>query len=334
MPSSSMSTRERLRAILSGKPVDRLPMVEWAMWWDKTIGRWKTEGLPQNLNDRYEINRYFGQDVWKQFWIGSRRASCPQPKSHGQGIISNMDDYQNLRQHLYPDLDKDFLVNLRSVAAEQQRNEIGVWVTVEGFFWFARTLLGVENHLYAFYDQPELLHAINTDLEQWQQRIFQQFQTVLTPDFMTFAEDMSYNLGPMLSPDQYQAVMDPYYKRIIPRLRSDGIVPIVDSDGDVTLALPWFLSSGMAGLLPLERQAGVDVAALRAANPQAVLIGAFDKMTMPQGEAAMRAEFERLLPTAKQGRFIISCDHQTPPGVSLENYSIYMRLFEEYARKA
>jgi len=63
-------------------------------------------------------------------------------------------------------------------------------------------------------------------------------------------------------------------------------------------------------------------------------IGHFDKMTMPAGEAAMRSEFERLLPIAAQGGFIISVDHQTPPGVSLENYRIFLRLFEEYAIKA
>lgn len=29
----------------------------------------------------------------------------------------------------------------------------------------------------------------------------------------------------------------------------------------------------------------------------------------------------------------MSVDHQTPPGVSLENYRIYSKLYNEYARK-
>ena len=28
------------------QPVDRLPRWEWAMWWDKTLARWRSEGLP------------------------------------------------------------------------------------------------------------------------------------------------------------------------------------------------------------------------------------------------------------------------------------------------
>jgi uroporphyrinogen-III decarboxylase len=56
-------------------------------------------------------------------------------------------------------------------------------------------------------------------------------------------------------------------------------------------------------------------------------------MVMNKGEAEMRKEFERLLPVAAKGGFIISCDHQTPPGVSFNDYKIYLRLFREYAGK-
>ena len=55
---------------------------------------------------------------------------------------------------------------------------------------------------------------------------------------------------------------------------------------------------------------------------------------MSAGEAAMRAEFERLLPAAAAGGFIPGCDHQTPPEVSLENYTLYLSLFREYAVEA
>jgi len=62
------------------------------------------------------------------------------------------------------------------------------------------------------------------------------------------------------------------------------------------------------------------------------MIGHFDKMMMDKGESAMRVEFERLVPLMKTGGFIPSVDHQTPPGVSLEQYRLYLRLLEEYTR--
>ena len=57
-------------------------------------------------------------------------------------------------------------------------------------------------------------------------------------------------------------------------------------------------------------------------------------MTMNKGEDVMRAEFERVPPTATKGGFIPACDHQTPPGVSLDDYKLYLSLFAEYADKA
>jgi uroporphyrinogen-III decarboxylase len=151
---------------------------------------------------------------------------------------------------------------------------------------------------------------------------------------MTFAEDMSYNEGPMLSVKLFDEFMRPYYNRVIPALRKHGILSIIDSDGDITIPAHWFTAAGLDGILPLERQAGVDIAALRAEHPRMRFIGHFDKMTMDKGERAMRAEFERLLPTAAKGGFLISCDHQTPPGVSYESYRTYLSLFKEYADMA
>lgn len=95
--------------------------------------------------------------------------------------------------------------------------------------------------------------------------------------------------------------------------------------------IPWLIEVGVDGLLPWEKQSGVDVAAVRAAHPDFLMIGAFDKLCMHRGEAAMRAEFERLLPLMRQGGFIPSVDHQTPPGVSLAQYRHYLKLLREYA---
>jgi hypothetical protein len=44
-----MNNVERFRRVLRFEPVDRLPCIEWAPWWDQTIARWKGEGLPVEM---------------------------------------------------------------------------------------------------------------------------------------------------------------------------------------------------------------------------------------------------------------------------------------------
>jgi hypothetical protein len=325
-----MLSRDRWNAVMNFQPVDRLPILEWAGWWDQTIARWTREGLPAGLS-LMESHRHLGLDLHNQSWFPmTTHPDALIPAYHGGPIITSLDDYLKLRPLLYPD-------NIVDPADWAQRfvlqsaQDVLIWFTFSGFFWWPRTLLGIEPHLFAFYDQPELLHAINQDLANFMIRTLAKLSPLGTPDFMTFGEDFSYNHGPMLSEAQFDEFLLPYYRQIIPRLKEKGIWVIIDSDGDISRAIPWMQRAGFDGVLPLERQAGVDVAQIRNNYPSFRIVGGFDKMVMDKGEQALRKEFERLIPVAKKGGFVISVDHQTPPAVSYRNYQLYLKLFREYA---
>ena len=98
------------------------------------------------------------------------------------------------------------------------------------------------------------------------------------------------------------------------------------------MLVPWLQAVGVDGVLPLERQAGVDACRLRQLYPNLRMVGHYNKLVMNQGEAAIRAEFDRIVPLMKSGGFIPSVDHQTPPGVSLEEYRIYVQILKEYSK--
>ena len=118
------------------------------------------------------------------------------------------------------------------------------WFTLEGFFWFPRTLLGIEPHLYAFYDRPELLHRMNQDQVDFSLRLLERLFRRYRPEFMTFAEDLSYNHGPMLSRELFDEFLVPCYRQLIPVLHEHGVKVFVDSDGDVSECLGWFRDAG------------------------------------------------------------------------------------------
>jgi hypothetical protein len=313
--------------------VDRLPMVEWASYWDKTLERWRGEGLPADITDRQAVRDHLGLDPWRQFWVRAIGPNAPPPAYHGSGILCDADGYTRMLPNLYP-RDAFDQAQLRAWAEQRRRGDLVVSVVLEGFFWFPRRLLGIERHLFAFHDQPDLIHRINSDLLAFQLRVLDETCAILTPDFAHIAEDMSYNHGPMLSRGCFDGFLTPYYRRLVPALKERNIRVFVDSDGDVTSLVPWVEAVGVEGMLPWERQAGCDVVQARRDRPRFLMIGAFDKMVMKRGEAAMRAEFERLLPVMRQGGFIPGVDHQTPPEVSLDMYRTYLALLREYCHAA
>lgn len=324
-----MNHVERFRAVMDFQPVDRLPRWEWAMWWDQTIDRWRHEGLPRELESVFDIAQYFGLDPYQQFWFSTTDPTIEAVQHHVEGIVSNMDDYLRLRPQFFPD-HGPAIESMRPWAKRQQRGEAVVWITLEGYFWFPRTLMGFTKISLAFYDQPELIHRINSDLTDFNLDIIERVSRTCRPTFATIAEDMSYNHGPMISERHFDEFIAPYYRRIVPRLRELGASILVDTDGDVTRLAPWLMREGLDGVLPLERQAGVDGMTLRRQYPRLRMVGHFDKMTMTRGEKEMQNEFERLRPLMASGGFIPSVDHQTPPGVSLEQYRTYLKLLNEY----
>lgn len=331
---NKLTNRERFRRLMSGEgPIDRVPALEWASWWDKTITLWEQNGMPSGL-DTQELYDYFQLDSIAQFWFPHKTEDCPQDVSHGSGIIETFEDYERIRPYILPENAVELMrEQIEQTLPRYQSGETIVWYTIEGFFWWPRVLFGIENHLYAFYDQPELYHRICEDLLQWQIKIIDDFAKYMHADFMTIAEDMSYNLGPMLSEELYNEFMKPYYLRLIPEIKKHGTKVFIDSDGDITKAVPWFVSSGIEGILPLERQAGVDLAKLRQDWPELLMMGGFDKMCMFKGPEAIAAEFKRLRPTIEQGRYLPAMDHQTPPGVSMENYRYYINLLKQQTMK-
>ena len=325
-----MNHVERFRAVMAFQPVDRLPKWEWAMWWDKTIARWRGEGLPDGLcDDVFAIHEYFGLDPYKQFWFSTTDPTIEAVQHHVEGCVSNMDDYRRIRSHLFPD-HSAAIAQMAPWIRRQADGDAVVWITLEGFFWFPRTLMGFTKLMLAYYDQPELIHLINQDLLDFNLRLLDQIGKMGRPTFMSIAEDMSYNNGPMISPEICDRFLSPYYRRMLECTSEMNMMTFVDTDGNVTKLIPWLQSLGLHGVLPLERQAGVDGNELRKRFPTLRMIGHFDKMVMPLGETEMRAEFDRLTPLVTTGGFIPSVDHQTPPGVSLEQYRIYLRLLGEY----
>ena len=331
-----MNNVERFNAVLNFEKPDRLPVIEWASWWNETVRRWHTEGLSQTV-PWDEIQTHLGLDYIQRIWLPLLTPDCPRPASHGAPLIESEEDYEAFKQYLYPNethsnYQRKF-ETLRSLADRHDAGDAVIWYSYDGFFWFPRVLMGIENHLYSFYDEPELYHRICEDLADYIIGQLPKIYAVCKPDFMVISEDMSYNNGPMISKTLFDEFLLPYYKKIVPEIKKYGTKVIVDTDGDVSMMIPWLIRAGIDGVLPLERQAGVDLVKLKAQYPDFLFIGGFDKMTMSEGEEAMRKEFDRLAPVMRAGGYIPSCDHQTPPGVSLENYQIYVRLLKEYAEK-
>jgi uroporphyrinogen decarboxylase len=198
-----------------------------------------------------------------------------------------------------------------------------------GAFSSLRTLFGFEQMMFAFFDDPQLVHDVLGHLTELWLALFEETLSQTDVDYAYFWEDMSYKSGSMVSPRIFREFLMPVYKRINAFFRAHGLdIVLLDTDGSVWDLIPLFLESGVTGLYPFEVRAGMDVAEVRAKYPRLQMMGGIDKTALELGPAAIDAELRRVAPVVKSGGYIPGVDHYVHPGVPWEYFHYYRHALE------
>lgn len=209
---------------------------------------------------------------------------------------------------------------------DSEREGYSVRFRISGFFWTLRELFGDEEHMYAYYDEPELLHEINEFILKTYLICLDKIMAWVKPEVLLIEEDLSGSGGPMISGGLFDEFVGKYYKKLIPFLKSKGAANVfIDTDGDFRMLIPNMLQAGVEGFLPVDVNAGMDIVKIREAFPHVKLIGGFNKLKIAEGPEAIDQEFRRLQPVIRQGGYLPGADHQVAPSTSLQNYQYYIR---------
>lgn len=306
-------------------------------WWDQTVKNWTEQGLPAEYAagdlDAYE--GYLGFDGLKRINFG-----IPYGRYCKQGDITDWESWKKLKEQLREDLESYWTYGrleeyFGCYREGHERGDFSIQFFITGFFWFPRDLFGIEEHLYAFYDEPELMHDMNQFLLEMYLKYLPKITDMLQPELIYISEDLSGKNGPMLSPDCFEEFVASYYRKLIPVLKEHGVKNIfVDTDGDFRLLIPNFMAAGVEGFLPVDVNAGVDIVDVRREFPTLKFMGGFNKLAVVEGKEAIDREFERLLPVIRQGGYIPGIDHQAAPNTPYENYVYYIGRLKEIMKQA
>jgi uroporphyrinogen-III decarboxylase len=252
--------------------------------------------------------------------------------------VENMADWEALKERLDPNTPGRFPANWAELVPQLNAREhvLVAGQTEIGFFGWHRDLMGVENLLFAYFEQPELIHAISRHKVEFTKAMYSRLMKDLKYDYVFFWEDMAFKNGPLISPAMFREFMLPYYKDLIGYFKSlrPDLKVILDSDGDITQLIPLFIEGGVDGLLPFECAAGMDIVKVAQQYPDLVIVGGIDKMEIAKGPAAIDAELEKKLPAMfKRGGYLPSLDHHVPPEVSFDNFRYYIEKTREIYRR-
>ncbi len=353
-----MTNRERERCTLDfKKPSDRGSVEETFSPWNLTFDRFVSEGVPTDImNTEYKsayheaerympiawgdgianYEKYFGFDAVRRISMvlpfrrieEEFKASLPEK-------VTSEEDWERLKEYSDKVFEKYFTDEIITalftpLKEAHASGEYSVRMNIEGFFWTPRILFGIEEHLYAFYDYPELMHDMCSYILDAYMKYLPKILDIIPADVVYIMEDLSGKTGPMLSHAMFDEFMGEYYKKLIPMLKQHGVGNVfVDTDGDFKTLIPNFIKAGVDGFLPMDVNAGMDIVAVRKEFPNLKFIGGYNKLCIAEGKEAIDKEFERIMPVIKQGGFIPGSDHQVAPSTSLEDYKYYISKLKE-----
>lgn len=208
---------------------------------------------------------------------------------------------------------------------------------VVGGYMYLRSLIGPEQLLYMFYDDPELIHAC---MRQWfivADSVIERHQKEVSIDQILLDEDICYNHGPLISPDMIREFLMPYYQQLLKNARArrlDRSRPLnyhIATDGLFDPVMDLYREMGMGCASPFEAAAGTDVIRTGRKYPDLLISGGLDKREMARGKEAIDRMVDRILPVMKKrGGYIPTCDHGVPEEVRLEDYLYLRKRLQEF----
>lgn len=316
-----MTLRERFNKVTHFQEVDRIPNAEFAYWGD-TLNRWREEGMPEGV----DINAYFGLDCnflgYEQAIPVDLTSPMPHPPKHP---ISSMDDFEEAKELYNPHSPERYPQNWDALVESHKKSNSPLGLRTNGFFGQPRAWMSFSRICLAYYDKPDLLHAMG---DFWADFVIDASRKALEEvdiDYVLFWEDMSGKQGSIISPQCFREFMTPYYKRVTDFIRESGVdILICDTDGNINDMVELFLEAGINCLTPLEIRAGTDPVAIRKKYPNLVIFGGMDKTAVIEGPDAIDREMERVHWLIEQGGYIPHIDHLVPPDTSLANYKYYI----------
>jgi len=247
--------------------------------------------------------------------------------SYIDGPVKNRDDWEKLKaERLQPTLEHRLPDNWEKLLAGYRTRTFPLALGGgQGFFGTPRFLLGELQVLTIFYDQPDLIRQIISDLTDFWISLYDQLLELVDVDLMLIWEDICYNSGPLISPDTFREFMLPAYIKLTNFLQDKGVDNIiVDTDGDVWKLLPLFIEGGVTGMYPFEVNAGMDVIEVRKTYPTLQMLGGISKKSLIAGKDEIDTELNLKIPwMLEQGGYIPYMDHLVPPDVSWENFFYY-----------
>ncbi|MBI3090294.1 MAG: uroporphyrinogen decarboxylase family protein [Candidatus Tectomicrobia bacterium] len=353
MTEDRLTSRQRMRALFLGEPLDRVPCVPFAMAFAA-----KVAGI--SIKDFYTAAEacYAGQARAAQM-LGYEGSPNYGFASFGGGefggeVMNPEDERLQAPMVMKPGLDTLEKVERLKVPDPRtagtipmmlefahlcRKNKTGISVQCGTPFTVAGNAMGVENLMLWLIDTPDLVHAALKKIAEFCIRVVELFAGEFGAGSLMAAFGSTMDSNMLISGEQFEEFSLPYAQQVADAVRAMGVRSIsAHLCGDHNLNLPrWAkVDFGKPGFLSLGSQTSLPTA-VRLLGERNILAGNLDTAEVMQGTPERVKELSRI--AIEQGMksargFVLMCGCEVPPPTPRENILAMVEACREYGRYA
>ena len=339
---SELTCTERVMRALRREEPDRVPHFEWLV--DKKVRdavcpgcKDQNEFAVRMGHDAVLVGPDFGKtqvgpDQWRSEWGYVTQLTA---EAHGievESPIQTMDDFE---RYAPPDPNAPGRYDSVEQVVREFKGRKAIGVHLNDVFSLPRYLMGMENLLVAVAVDPELVKAL-VDLSVTVNIEMAKEVAALDVDFVWTGDDYASNVGPMMSPEAFREIFWPGLCRVMRGFKEQGLPVVKHTDGNLWPILDLIIESGIDCLDPIDPQAGMDLAEVKAKYGHVVAlkgnVDCAETMTFGTPEDVAVATKEALRAGAPGGGFILSSSNSIHSGVKPENYVAMLQTLEQHGR--
>jgi Uroporphyrinogen decarboxylase (URO-D) len=304
---NEMTSRERVMTALSLGQPDRVPWVEAYVHpslTNKILGR----NVPPIPGARF-VNEVHEKLCLDNLSYDFKAPLYAELEQHGDlecirnTWLKTWEDLDKLKKWLPDNTSKSFYANAKEYLKDKADYaavcvvKIGVANTYNS--------MGYEDFIYNLNDEPEFVEACLEVWGEWCSRIIERVNE-MDFDLVWASEDIAFQQGPMVKPEQYEKHIFPFCKKMFSKLEKPLIY---HSDGNYTGLLDYILQYNPKGIANLEPPC-TDIFKLKETyGKKACLVGNVDlhyTLTMGTPEETTAEVKEKLERVGKGGGYIIA----------------------------
>ena len=337
-----MTSEERVLCVLQRQEPDRVPHFEWL------VDRRVREALCPSSRSHNEFAIQMGHDAvlfdpifhkervaanrWRSEWGYITQDT---PEEHGIEVELPIKSLADFERYTPPDPHLAARFTEIEAAVETFKGYKALIVHLNDIFSLPRYLMGMQELLMAIATEPEVVHglvemSVTVNLALAKEIAARGVKIVYTGD------DYAYNKGPLMSPRHFREFFFPSLCRVMQGYKELGLYVIKHTDGNIWSLLDMIVDLGIDCLDPIDPQAGMDLAEVKARyGGRVALKGNVDcaqTLTFGTPEEVIEETKAALRSGMPGGGYILSSSNSIHSAVKPENYTALLHTWREFGR--